>query len=151
MQQPHGPILDSQRLKRWLSRGPRPAVSRPRITVEEEKRADEQLIAFLCSPLSYTIFPSIPAGQRRWVHIRAEWLDIETHSAGESGAPGGGGTTLRTLTVRKPEGWSLQEQLAKPPITGQEAMHMRQQWGDALQNERKAEQQQVAVTRSCCG
>ena len=64
--------LDTNRraLRLWLNRCPRPAVSKERITEAEEKSADEQFISFLCSPLSYTLFPSAPAGQRRWLHIR---------------------------------------------------------------------------------
>ena len=55
---------------------------------------------FLCSPLSYTLFPSIPAGQRRWVHVHAEWLEARTESFGESGA------NLRTLKVSMHAFWS---------------------------------------------
>ena len=140
MQSRHRGTPDVRRLRRWLAAGPRPAVSRSRISVLQENICDEQLVAFLCSPLTYTLFTSIAGGQRRWLHIRAEWLDLESFSTGDSG------DFLRTLRIAKPSGWSLQQQLARPPMTLAEAQQLRRKFGDAVDRNRLQLAHQVDTT-----
>lgn len=111
-------VLSVTRLGGWLAACPRPIIARERISPIEEKSADVQLVAFLCSPLTYTVFPALPAAQRRWIHVRCEVLRIRAQGWGGSGGD------LRTLRVSKPDGWTLQKQLARPVPSQNDAQQL---------------------------